>query len=489
MTSVEERGDRPGHVEIRGIEYIPAEARHGRPFELFPLWLSSNLSYLYILFGGILILSGLSVGQALAVVFIGNLFYVFVGLIAIAGPRAGTSTVFISQVMFGRNGNRLLGSFPTWFLAVSFEAINLSLGALAGFALLQDAGVHVTTPLKVVVLVVIAVGTFGLSILGHATIVRATAAVSALIGLAALILFGFVVVHARLPYHPSTTLHGSALLAAWLVGLTLVASGPLSWVASPAEFARYLPERASPRSVVMWTFLGGYVSSAFLAVVGVLAGTAVDMTDPQVSMKAVMAGWFYPVFLLLIIVGTTLNNVLGVYSSGLALQALGVRARRSRTVILDCVVGGAMTIYALFISNFLTTLNNWLQLSIVWLGPFAGVFVMDIMLRRGRYGNLPDQLEATERRSLYGFSHAGVASMLVAMAAAFVCANTAYWQGPISKALNGADISPYVGVLLGAGLYAALVRLAEGRVPGWSGSPAASAEHRSVATGSGGAVT
>jgi NCS1 family nucleobase:cation symporter-1 len=489
MTSVEEQSDRPGHIEVRGIEYIPAKARHGRPFELFPLWLSSNLSYLYILFGGILVLSGLSVGQALAVVFIGNLFYVFVGLIAVAGPRAGTSTAFISQVMFGRNGNRLLGSFPTWFLTVSFEAINLSIGALAGFALLQDAGVHVTTPLKVVVLAVIAVATFALSILGHATIVKATTAVSVLIGLAAVILFVFVLDHAKLPYHPSTPLHGSALLAAWLVGLTLVASGPLSWVSSPAEFARYLPERSSPRSIVTWTFLGGYLSSVFLSVVGVLAGTAVDMADPQVSMKAVMTGWFYPVFLLLIIVGTILNNVLGVYSSGLALQALGLHTRRSRTVILDCVVGGAMTIYALFISNFLTTLNNCLQLSIVWYGPFAGVFVMDIILRRARYGNLPDQLETTERRSLYGFSLPGVVSMLVAAAATFLCANTAYWQGPISKALNGADISPYVGVLLSAATYAALVRLGEARAPGWSGSPSLSAEPLVVAAGSVGEVT
>jgi purine-cytosine permease-like protein len=114
---------------------------------------------------------------------------------------------------------------------------------------------------------------------------------------------------------------------------------------------------------------------------------------------------------------------------------------------------------------------------------------MDIILRRARYGNLPDQLEMTERRSLYGFSLPGVVSMLVAAAATFLCANTAYWQGPISKALNGADISPWVGVLLSAALYAALVRLGEARVPGWSGSPSLSAEPLVVAAGSGGEVT
>ena len=62
---------------------------------------------------------------------------------------------------------------------------------------------------------------------------------------------------------------------------------------------------------------------------GVLAGTVVDMTDPQTSLRTLLPGWFYPVFLLLIVAGAMTNNVLTAYSTGLALQAVGIGWRRS----------------------------------------------------------------------------------------------------------------------------------------------------------------
>ncbi len=104
--------DRPGHVEVRGIDYVEQSERHGKASELFAVWFSSNLSYLYILFGGLLILFGLTLVQAIVVVLVGNLFYLTVGAIATAGPKFGTSTVNISRLMFGSKGNVLLGAFP-----------------------------------------------------------------------------------------------------------------------------------------------------------------------------------------------------------------------------------------------------------------------------------------------------------------------------------------------------------------------------------------
>ena len=46
-------GNVAGRVEVRGIDHVPAAERRGRPFEMFPLWFSANLSYLYIIFGGL----------------------------------------------------------------------------------------------------------------------------------------------------------------------------------------------------------------------------------------------------------------------------------------------------------------------------------------------------------------------------------------------------------------------------------------------------
>jgi hypothetical protein len=49
------------------------------------------------------------------------------------------------------------------------------------------------------------------------------------------------------------------------------------------------------------------------------------------------------------------------FSSDLALQAVGVRIRRSRSVALDGTLGVAMTLYALLVSNFLDTVASLLQ--------------------------------------------------------------------------------------------------------------------------------
>src|SRR3954462_12560686 len=84
--------DRVGSIEVRGIEVIPETDRHGHPRELFTLWMTSNLTVLYLIFGGILISLGLNLWQALLAAFVGNAFYVLIGIASTPGPIAGTST-------------------------------------------------------------------------------------------------------------------------------------------------------------------------------------------------------------------------------------------------------------------------------------------------------------------------------------------------------------------------------------------------------------
>ena len=47
-----------------------------------------------------------------------------------------------------------------------------------------------------------------------------------------------------------------------------------------------------------------------------------------------------------------------------ALQAVGVRIRRSRSVALDGILGVAMTLYALLVSDFLDTVASLLQVMV-----------------------------------------------------------------------------------------------------------------------------
>ena len=46
--------DRAGHIETHGVDVIPDAERHGRPRELFWIWMSANVVYLYFVLGGVL---------------------------------------------------------------------------------------------------------------------------------------------------------------------------------------------------------------------------------------------------------------------------------------------------------------------------------------------------------------------------------------------------------------------------------------------------
>ena len=65
-------GDQFGHVEARGIDYIPDVERHGRARELFLVWMAPNIIYLDIILGGAMIKLGLGIWPAIAVIVVGT---------------------------------------------------------------------------------------------------------------------------------------------------------------------------------------------------------------------------------------------------------------------------------------------------------------------------------------------------------------------------------------------------------------------------------
>ncbi|WP_433722814.1 purine-cytosine permease family protein [Nocardia sp. CA-129566] len=454
-------GDTFGHVEVRGIDFVPPQERRGTPRELFTIWAASNVAYIYIVLGGTALLLGLSLWQALAVVVVGNAFWLGVGTLAVSGPAAGTPSVVIMRSMFGIRGNRVFGAGLNWLIAISYEAINLSFGSLAAFALAQHLGITLSTPVKLLIVGVIAVATFTISIYGHATIVRLSPFFTSVLIVCCVLLGVFVFGHAQFDYAPAQPLSGGSLWSALLVGVALIASAPLSWTVG-ADYARYLPESVSKKAVLGWTALGGFVPAVALGIIGVVAGTSVDMNDPQTSLKDILPGWFYPVFLAVIVVGAITTNVLTTYSSGLCLQGLGVKMRRSQTVFIDGVLGGAITYYALFVADdFLATLSRWLELTVVVLGPLVAIYATDIVLRRNKYDGraLNDERSTSPQWYTAGFNVAGVTAIILGGVSAGLCIHTASWEGPVAAALGGADLSALLGPAVAAAVYVLLTRV------------------------------
>ncbi len=452
-------GDRSGGVEAHGIDVIPDSERHGRPRDLFAVWAAPNVSYLSLVVGGALILMGLTLVQALAVIVVGNLLWALVGLVAISGPAAGTPGEVITRAMYGIRGNRVSLAVIGWFASVCYLALSWAAGSLAAFALVEKVGVRPNTAVKVVIIIAVAAVTLAISVYGHGAIVRLYLPFTVLLVAVFAVLAVYVFGHADWHYRPRQPLHGGALLAALAGGLGLVASAPLSY-SNSADFARYLPRETSAQAVAGWTALGAYIPSVLFTALGALAGTALDMADPQSALLSIVPSWFEPAFLLAVVLSAVANNAMTAYSSGLCLQAVGVRIRRSRSVALDGALGIALTLYALLVSDFLDTVDSVLQLMVALMGPSMAIYAADVLWRRNRYDGhqLSDESPGGPFWYTGGVNPAGAAALVVGAVAALLCVDTTLYAGPVARALHGTDLSLPVGMVLAAGVYLALAR-------------------------------
>lgn len=449
--------DRAGHVETHGIEHIPASERHGRPSSLFWVWMSANVGYLYFVVGGVLMLLGLSLWEALLITVVGNLWWALVGWLAVSGPAAGAPSVTIMRAMFGIRGNRVFGAGLGVAIGIFYEIINVAFATLAAIALLAHFGIGLPAGGEWAVLLVVGVLSFVIGVYGHATILALAPWFSAALAVVFVVLAAFVLGAADWAYavEPLPVADHWALI---MLGFAIVASSPLSW-GTGADYARYLPADASKRKVAWYTALGGFVPAVLIGGLGVVAGTAIDMTDPQLTIGEIVPGWFTPVFLGMIVLSSITNNVLVAYSTGFYAQALGTRISRAAVTVVTGVAATAAAGWVLFLSpSFLDALSASLELSVTVFGPLVSIYAVDILLRRNRYdGRALDDL--TPRSPFWyrgGVFPAGVVAMVVAVTVAVLSANTTLYVGPVSEALGGADLSAVVGPVLGGGLYALL---------------------------------
>jgi NCS1 family nucleobase:cation symporter-1 len=445
--------DATWRIEQHGINVIPERDRHGHPRELFSVWLAANVVLTYIISGALLILFGLSFWQAVLAVLLGNVLYVLVGLCGVPGPRTGTATMVISRASFGLRGN-YGPAFLAWLTAVGWQAVNLVLGAFALFALADEIGITPTNTVKGILLGVLTLVTYVVAILGHATIVSLqrwlTVVLGALmIGVAVQVIpdadFGF----------PGGELAASNTLATFILGVILVAALPLSWVNYAADYTRYLPRDSSGKAITFWSSLGGAIPAVGIALVGIMAATAADLTDPVGGFEPLLASWYFVPFLIVVVGGSIANNFLNTYTSGLTLLALGVPVRRWKTIPIDGVLATAASVYAIFFHDFTQTFIEFLALMIIWLAPWCAIYLVDAWITRATYE--PEDLLRTKGGRYWfrnGFNSPALLAWVAGMGAAALLTNSTRLQSPVATdLLGGADLSIVTGLLVAGGLY------------------------------------
>jgi len=440
--------------ESRGIDYIPYAERRGKPIDLAFMWAGALFNVEYVVYGALIMSFGLRFWQAAVVIVIGNLSYLVAGLGSLQGPKAGTAAFTINRAPFGPNGAKFIAVF-NWMTQVGYEVEGLALIVLAGLALFGKAGVGSSTGLKIALIVAAALVQMIMPLFGHRAMLRTLRAMMAPF----IVLFIVLTILSVHKVHLGAGVNGTwqEMFAALAV---IVSAGGYGWVMNANDYSRYLPPNSSRPRIVWAVALGGYIPSTLLSLLGAAVATAVSSaSDPISGLPHAFHGWFLVPYLIFVIVQLFAINSVDLYSSGLTLQAIIPGIRRWQTVLIDTTVAGALTAITVFSSSFYTFIEDFLLFMIIWIAPWVAIFLVDWLLRRGRYDS---RSLLNGRAGLYwrngGIHIPGVVAQVIGMLAAASWLDTTVWKGPLSTATNAADFSVFMGALFGGGVYWLLAR-------------------------------
>lgn len=437
-------------VEPGGNEPIPAAERHGRPRQLFWTWTSPNLEFATI-FVGVLSVSafGLTFWQAAAAILLGNgLASIAHGVVSARGPAGGVPQMVLGRLAFGYRGNVLPAGLMTITSGCGWFAVN---SVSASFALNSLTGLPTPACLVVVVLAQVAIAFFG-----H-NLVQAFERVAFPV-LAVIFAVGavFVLVNFDPAAVPAET--GNGGIGGFLLTVGAVFGYTAGWTPYAADYARYLPADSSVRRTGLAAGLGMFGSTTALMTVGAASVSAsalagVSSANPATTYVGVLPGLLANLTLLAIALGAVAANVLNVYSGAMAFLSMGfdIALPRARAVVACAfgVIGFVIALLAL--GDAAVGYEGFLLVIVYWIGPWLGVVLTDMYLRRGR---LPTEL-------LYDRGHrnnAGVIALVVGIVVSVpLFSHQQLFTGLVPTMLPGiGDITFFVGTALAAAIYAAL---------------------------------
>jgi NCS1 nucleoside transporter family len=454
-------GEKVVAVEPGGNEPIPAAERHGRPLQLFWTWTSPNMEFATIFVGVLAVLVfGLTFWQAVAAFLVGNvLASVAHGILSARGPALGVPQMVLGRAAFGYRGNVLPAGLLTVTAGFGWFAVN---SVSAAFALNTLTGLPAALCLVVIVLVQVAIGA-----LGH-NLVHAFERYAFPV-LAVIFVIGAVIILTRSDPGVVPADGGTGGVGGFLLTVGAVFGYTAGWSPYAADYTRYLPAGTSRRATGLAAGLGLFVSCTVLMTAGAASvsaaiGAGLNSENPTENYVGVLPAWLAALTLLAIALGAVAANALNIYSGAMAFLCLGfdipLRWARAATAAVFGVIGFVVALIAL--GDAAASYEGFLLVIVYWMGPWLGVVLTDMYLRRG-----PVSLDLLYDRGYRNPS--GVIAMLVGIAVSVpLFANQTLFTGLVPRVFPGVgDIAFFVGFAIAAALYAALFpRLASDRTTG-----------------------
>src|SRR4051794_20429101 len=439
-------------LEVRSIDYVPLSERHGKLWHLGPLWFMGNAQIATLAVGVVGVsLAGGNLLWSLIAIFLG----VFVGTFFMAfhsaqGPQLGLPQMVQSRPQFG-----YVGALLVWLFAyVQYAGFNVFNTILAGEAGKQTIHLGVKPGIAIATVLAIVV-----ALIGYDFIHRVEQGLTYTF----LLIFGVFTIGSIVTLGlPSGQLSLSNFDATpFLTQFGVTAGYQISWAIYVSDYSRYLPPDVTVRKTFLWTYGGSALGGLWLMALGALlaasAGKNFDTVKSIYDAGNGIFDGFGTIVLLFSVLGLISVTALNLYGGSLTLiSAIDSFVKVRPTLVLRIITigltGALSFVVALSASaNFLDNFNSFLLLILYLFVPWTAVNLIDYyIVRRGHYA----VAEIFKSDGIYGkWAWRGIAAYLIGLAAMVPFFSTPKFTGPVAKALDGADLSLFLGLPIAGGLY------------------------------------
>src|SRR6266702_3633654 len=436
-------------LEGQGMAPIPEEHRYGGVYRMFTVWFTPNMELSGVFTGTLAVVLGLGIQLGLVAIVVATVFGSLpVAILCTWGPKTGTAQVPLARMPFGKT--IVLPGTVQWLSSIAWDAL---VGLFGG----EAAQLLFHVPFWLGAAVVLAVEAI-VSIYGYEFVHRLQSFGSAVL----IVLFALLTVrifqhHVVLPHN---TVHGGALVGAFVLMVTISLSTGISWATYASDYSRYMTPTSSRKSI-FWLTLGGLTASyVWVETIG-LAGASVLGNQTAAGVRTLMGGGFLGVLALVAIVfGSIASNSMNDYTGSLAFQALGARVRRPVIAAVVAVLAFAAILW-MNAGDTSGKFTNVLLFTSYWIAPFCAIVMIDWHYNKDRY--TPSFLRGALAFRRLGNGWPAIVAFVVAFGIMVPFMNTSIisWR-PVANALQGADIAFYVVFVVAGVLYYGLRRVASG---------------------------
>jgi NCS1 nucleoside transporter family len=457
MTNSELRAD------IHSIEPIPDADRDSTGPQQMWIWAGANIAPVNWALGALGIILKLGLWETIAVIVLGNIIGCAIfAAFTVMGHKTGVNQMVLSRSAFGRRG-AYLPSALMFLMTLGWIGVNTYFPVKISVAILSQFGIPDTWIVNFIVMTVVMVVQVLIGIYGFYAIrtfekytVPATVAIMVLMSVLAWSRPGVV------NWNLTTSLPPGAHLAMLSLLMTAIGVGwGISWVTWASDYSRFVPRSVSSKQVFWYSYIGMFVPSVWLAILGATIASVTLDTDPAKMVSAVFGGLASVLVLLMVLHGPIASNILNVYSAALAALSMGLRLSRTALALIVGIAGYLVTIYFLSAPSFAKAFDNWMISLLMWMSPWAGVVMADFFIKRKGQIDVAELYRSPETSAYGDINWSGMIAFILGLIATWSVQDglVPALQGPVSiNLLGGADLSWLFGIVVAGGAYLILDR-------------------------------